>query len=412
MLYVLSIFLVLVCQSETLNIQGLTIDKHDNSVLLDGPNVKNTPSSIDVTEIGDLISRSFWAGRMKDDSSVDLTNHDFPKANLLVVNYGLDSKDAKDLGDATEMTYDFFPADSVSLTTSMSTSETPNKHGVVGTVWYTNDSPVEAYSNPHAYSSSITFPQLVGNQHKTTKVVAGSAEPKLAKSFVQNHFPVDSLNGETFESHHDLGFTKSELKETMKTDEFWINHKEHVQELEESHPLTTPFLMEVEYIRRLTKNMKAEEYPVLYNIATKTPEFPEAKDILKDALRQLKASFQETHPDGNSQLVFMKEPTIVHKADVPPVLPHYHPIEFSAIANITNVTTDYYVYSDSRSYQISFWLFWFALFFLCMTTNSMVFMDYNKDSRLFTTWQVGKGDKKGMGMGGSGPDMRSFNIRS
>eukprot|EP00494_Astrolonche_serrata_P002739 UN02745 len=44
----------------------------NNVVILEGIEFEEIPSSLDITDIGDIISRQFWVGKLKVDSPVKL----------------------------------------------------------------------------------------------------------------------------------------------------------------------------------------------------------------------------------------------------------------------------------------------------------------------------------------------------
>merc|ERR1719281_2098619 len=186
---ILVFYLPLICLGELLNLDGLSIQKHENSILIDGPNVQQTPEQLDVTDVADLIARSFWAGQINPKTPLRL-NHQAPDSNLFIVNFGVDSSildRAHSLkGSKAQLDYNFFPADPVSLLTSISTSKAPNDHGIVGRTWFVEDLPVNAYSSPKSFSSSISFPQAVAGTHPGAKVITGSADKQLALAISQD----------------------------------------------------------------------------------------------------------------------------------------------------------------------------------------------------------------------------------
>lgn len=374
--------------TEVLNLEGLQIQKHDNVVLLDGLSIDSVPEKVEVTDLADLISRSFWAGKLKETSPIKVDHQNIPSSNLFIVNFGADrsilSKSNPLSGQQAELTYDFFPADSVSLLTSMATARTPHQHGVVGEKWYVKGSPKEAYSDSATFSSEKSFPEIIHHSNEKTKIVTASPHSQLAKSFNQHSHPFDSLNGETFESNHGLGFTKDEARESFKTAPFWQDYSTQLETLDFDDPTVEKFLMGIEYLRRLSNSMKKSEEPILYSVATKSVSNDGAHEILLGAVSKLQKKFKETHPDGSSQIVFSKEPTVISNTETKLRMPQHRPVEFAESNSLGNVL------QNPRTYQIGSWLFFFAVFILYYFVYDFMTMDYASDATLFTKWKRGQ----------------------
>lgn len=411
-----SILLAFACHSKTIDLHGLTIEKGVNKVLLDGPNLKDVPQMVDVTDLGDLVTRMFWGHPIKEENPIKLDHTKTSDANLMVVTFGAEPLDSVK-GLQRDLDYNFFPADPVSLLTSLVTSRTPNHHGVVARQWFVDDKPVDAFSTANSFSSYVTFPELVGNAHPETKVLTSSSDPQLATAFAQNSFPIDTKNNEGFRSSHNLGFTNEELFESIKTNSFWKDLQSHVENLDHTNSEVVSFLKDIEYIRKLHEDLKQKKeektekkQPTLYNIAVKSPSSPDAHHILKKALSGLKSIFHEAYPSGSSQIISLQEPQIVEDKATHTVMPlHHKALEFSEVC--TNCKESGTVISDSRGYQIGIWIIFFMIFFLYMYIDSMAFMDYAKDATLFTTWVRSDKSKRVGNMNGQ-QDMRAFNIRN
>jgi len=415
--------------ADLLNLQGLKIQKHDNSIVMNGPHPESQ-EPVNLLDVADFLTRSFWSGSLSEESNLKIGAQG-PSANLMVVSFGTDTPQESLEGKPSDLTYDFFPADRVSLLTSLATSKHPNSHGVVGETWYVDDEPVDAYSGADAFSSKLTFPQLIGSTHAETKVIAASADSQLASSFTQDSYPVDSLTEDNFESNHGLGFSKADLNQEMETNDFWVKLKPSLEKLDQNEPLVANFLMEVEYIRRLADSMTSASEPVLYNVATTTPSHQGAQKILEAALNYVTAQFNSQHPTGSSQLVFMKEPVVVQNDKTTKMIPHHHAKEFitqSCSGDGSSTSVDCGDQNDSgttvtgaRIYQFGIWLFVFAALIILWFVNSVLGMQYETDSTLFTKWNRKSDRKAGMGrssapglgvMGANDLDMRAFNRRT
>lgn len=396
--------LSLLGRGEILNIQGLQVEKHENSVLIDGLNVENLPPLVGVTDLGDLITRSFWAGQLKETSTIELNHQHVPSSNLFIVNFGTDSSiltQTHELqGKTADLSYDFFPADSVSILTSMTTSRNPVEHGVVGKSWEVNQSPIEAYSEPKTFSSRNTFVEVVHNQNKRTKIVTASSNPQLARAFNQEKHAFDTVIDHEFQSSNGLQFTKEDLLAAFETEEFWKQFASQIAALDASDSFMESFLMEMEYIRRLSSNMQASEELVLFNIATNTPSNSAAQEILLGTISHVQKQFKVQYPEGSSQIVFFKEPTVISNSNSETKLSvPYQAVEFSEANDGLNGP----VLQDPRSYQIATWLTFFAVFIVYYFIYEFMTMDYDTDATLFTKWK--RGTKIDARMGGMGDMM-------
>jgi len=328
---------------------------------------------------------------------------------LFVVNFGVDKSildDSQDLeGSQAELKYDFFPADAVSLLTSMATSRTPDEHGVVGKQWFVNeDESVDAYSSAKSSASAPTFPQVIKNHHDEINVITASANPQLAKSINQiNSLPFDTLEDGEFKSHHGLSFSKEEALKATKETPFWKSFSTQLENLDVSDSLVESFIMDIEYLRRLTEKMEASESPVLYNVATSTPPNAAAQEILLGAVKETQKAFKKHHPEGTSQIVFMKEPNVISNAESTFSMPlHRKPVEFSVqYPDDPDAAKNTATLTDPRTSQISTWIAFMSLFFVYYFIHSFMTMDYESDATLFTKWKRGQkmGNMGGMDQG-------------
>jgi len=404
-----SVLLALICQSELLDLDGITVQKHQNSILLDGPNIQSVPRQLDVTDLGDHVARSFWSGPLKPESAVEM-DHNAPTSNLFIVNFGSDDEILDQehplKGSQSELVYDFFPADSVSLLTSMATAKTPNQHGVVGKSWFVDDNEVHAYDSPQSYSSQNSFAQVVGHQNDM-KIVSASSDPKLATAMTQNCDHADSVKDGRFNSQHGLGFSQEEMLAALDKEDFWGQYREPLSKLDLNDKEVVSFLMEMEYLRQLADLIKTSSDPALYNVATNSPSEAAAYEILLGAISHVQSIFKDQHPQGSSQIAFLKEPVITSK-DNRQEAPHYHPKEFATTLD------NGVVIADSRSQQFTYWLALLMFIGLYFFISGFAYMRYEDDATLFTKWKRGAMDSKmasAMGRDGfGGPDMRAFNI--
>jgi len=280
----------------------------------------------------------------------------------------------------------------------MTTSRNPVEHGVVGKSWEVNQSPIEAYSEPKSFSSRNTFVEVVHNQNKRTKIVTASSNPQLARAFNQEKHAFDTVIDHEFQSSNGLQFTKEDLLAAFETEEFWKQFASQIAALDASDSFMESFLMEMEYIRRLASNMQASEEPVLFNIATNTPSNSAAQEILLGTISHMQKQFKAQYPEGSSQIVFFKEPTVISNSETKLSVP-YQAVEFSEANDGLNGP----VLQDPRSYQIATWLTFFAVFFVYYFIYDFMTMDYDTDATLFTKWK--RGTKIDARMGGMGDMM-------
>merc|ERR1719251_845364 len=150
--------------------------------------------------------------------------------------------------------------------------------------------------------------------------------------------------------------------------------------------------------------MKSSQQPTLFNIATTTPSDPAAKEILLGALSHVQKQFKTQYPEGSSQIVFFKEPTVVSNSNSETKLSvPYQAFELSRANDNLNGP----VLQDPRSYQIATWLTFFAVFIVYYFIYDFMTMDYNTDATLFTKWKRGtKIDARMGGMGDMTGDVR------
>lgn len=130
--------------------------------------------------------------------------------------------------------------------------------------------------------------------------------------------------------------------------------------------------------------METNEQPTLYNIATTTPSNPAAHKILLGALSYAQKQFKTQHPEGSSQIVFFKEPTVVSNsnAEAKTTL-FYQAMELSQ--TLPNGATA----QDARSYQIAIWLTIFSILIVYYFVYDFMTLDYETDATLFTKWKRG-----------------------
>jgi len=200
-----------------------------------------TPNALDVTHVADLVVRSFWSGKMKEYSPINIDHSEMPSANLFIANFGVDGTLEHELqGNRVPLRYNFFPADSVSLLTSMATSRVPREHGIVGREWYVDDAPVEAYSDYTTFSSSVSFPNMID-----AEVITASADKQLGNAISQGVKSIDTLSNGNFESHHGLSFTKEEALRSIREHSFWKKYEKQLKTLDLNDEKTISFIMEM-----------------------------------------------------------------------------------------------------------------------------------------------------------------------
>lgn len=404
--FILLSFIFIHCQSKVLEVEGLKINTHDNHAYLSGQNLKEVPSNINLQDIGELIKSSYWVSPLTN-KNLQLDHSKVPEANLLVVSYGATAENEETLGSKTSVDYNFFPADSVSLLTTLSTSVEPKHHGIVGAKWYKQGELTSAYTDGETttFSSVPSFVDSIKNAHKdSVDIVTASHCNKLAKSIAQNN-EVHTVNEKNeYTTGSEPLFSLEDLKTELKNNEFWKQFN--------TEDIKTNFLMDIEYIRRLSEDMqKSSDKSTLYNIAVYVPDNEVAQKIFSKALTKIRSAFDRIYPEGSSQVVFLNEPTV---EEVGPEPAAYQPKVFSSKCgdSYSGTTTGYCtnenaIIQDSRSYQISTWSAWMGFFFLYMFCMEFAYMSYDNDSVLFSRYKRGNMSQS-MGMGG--PSTGAFNI--
>jgi len=386
------------CNSlQNLEVSNVVVKSHENIALLEGSNLKTIPESIDVTDVGDLLARNFWAGKVKETTVFDLTSQ-LPSANLLVVNFGVDDslkeipEFNKNQAQLTNLKVDFFPADPVSILTSIITGTSPADHGVIGESWMVGDEVVEAFSTEKTFSSSVSSLDLI-HQHYNNEVKIGASSSILAKALSHGNFPNTYFNGVKFISEEEeYNFTINDMINAMKNEKFWLDNKDSIGHLDLQNKNDINFLMEMEYIRRVGKNMDGSANFPLYNIATtslrKVAE-PEALNILSNSLNYLKSQFSKAYPEGSSQVLFIKPPEL-ESGFSQYTRDFIHPKEFNLDCSTTVcasadgvVTTEV----EGRAYQFKIWILFFSFVIVLWYVQSVSNLNYESDAILFSKWK-------------------------
>jgi len=395
---------ILICTCnclQNLEVSDVVVKSHENIAIIEGLNLNSTPESIDVTDVGDLLTRMFWAGKVKDTTVFDL-NSQLPSANLLVVNFGVDDS-VKDIPEfnvkqehLTNVNIGFFPADPVSILTSIITGTSPADHGVVGESWMVGDEVVEAFSAEKTFSSSVSSLDLI-NQHYQNEVTIGASSSILAKALSHGNFPNTYFNGVKFVSEQEqYNFTINDMINAMKKEKFWLDNKDAIGHLDLQNKNDINFLMEMEYIRRVGKNMDGSANFPLYNIATtslrKVVE-PEALKILANSLTYLKSQYSKAYPKGSSQMLFVKSPTL-ESGFSQYTRDFIHPKEFNencatTVCATADATTTTEV--EGRAYQFKIWILFFSFVIVLWYVQSVSSLNYESDAILFSKWKRSEG---------------------
>jgi len=411
------IFLLLTTHGNLVHLKDITLRKFDNAVILNGPPLREVPSNLDVTDIGDIVARSFWAGKLKEQSHVKL-GPSSSDANLLIINFGLDKSSLSHIkleGTKANLDNQFFPADHVSLLTSIATGKNPNEHGVIGEKWNVNDVVHQAYTEGEkaTFSSKLTFAQMIQRQDSRSQVHTYARNLKLGASLTQDLSRVQSLQLSRTALHHKL-----------QEESFWTSQQSNLAQLDLENPDVEAFLTECEQARRVADTMSSGKHPQFYNFAFSAAQninTPPALAILNRALQYLKSSFDSQHPSGSSQIVFLRQPEVENpETKLGKTLDYVHPkefggcdhmqclrtVQFSALLGDTAAPTTAATPASpknsmdgagigGRVMQISSWLIVAGV--LIVISFSYVFsnMNYQTDAILFTTWQRGTKPKMG-----------------
>jgi len=201
---------------------------------------------------------------------------------------------------------------------------------------------------------------------------------------LNQHHPIDTINGDKFESSHGIDFTKQEAMDALQNEDFWSLFSSQLESLDLSDPSVESFIMDMEYMRRLGKSMESNKQPTLYNMATTTPSNPAAHEILLGALSHVQEQFKTQYPEGSSQIVFFKEPTVVSNSNA-----ETKTSLFYQAMQLSESLTNGVVRQDPRSYQIAIWLTIFCIIIVYYFVYDFMTLDYETDATLFTKWQRG-----------------------
>jgi len=389
----------------------------ENNLVLFSDNVKNLPEDVSITELGDIVARTYWVGKLNPESKVEVEAN-LPSASLNLFTFGLDKTELSEetlnelFGSMKQsnLNVPFHPADHTSIVTSAFTGRVPRQHGVVGQTWLERGSEVEAFSNNNRSPAKVGVMNLLRSNYPSMNIVAGSNNQILGRALTQGTTTASSMNQNEFSSSNaKYVFTWAELKTQLTTDPFWVAMKKQVDALDLEDPLVQSFLMEMEYFHRVTENMmQTSEEIQMFNLASTSLEnMPElSEDVLLicfATLSNLHSNFKQVFPDGASQMAFIKTPAL-HETDLHTELESklaefkYTPqsvrlrgLEFNQVCTdglicIIDPSVDVTPGNHETTYQIGVWLCFFCtmavLFFSCAFCG----MDYSSDALLFTKW--------------------------
>jgi hypothetical protein len=389
----------------------------ENNLVLFSDNVKNLPEDVSITELGDIVARTYWVGKLNPESKVEVEAN-LPSASLNLFTFGLDKTELSEetlnelFGSMKQsnLNVPFHPADHTSIVTSAFTGRVPRQHGVVGQTWLERGSEVEAFSNNNRSPAKVGVMNLLRSNYPSMNIVAGSNNQILGRALTQGTTTASSMNQNEFSSSNaKYVFTWAELKTQLTTDPFWVAMKKQVDALDLEDPLVQSFLMEMEYFHRVTENMmQTSEEIQMFNLASTSLEnMPElSEDVLLicfATLSNLHSNFKQVFPDGASQMAFIKTPAL-HETDLHTELESklaefkYTPqsvrlrgLEFNQVCTdglicIMDPSVDVTPGNHETTYQIGVWLCFFCtmavLFFSCAFCG----MDYSSDALLFTKW--------------------------
>jgi len=389
----------------------------ENNLVLFSDNVKNLPEDVSITELGDIVARTYWVGKLNPESKVEVEAN-LPSASLNLFTFGLDKTELSEetlnelFGSMKQsnLNVPFHPADHTSIVTSAFTGRVPRQHGVVGQTWLERGSEVEAFSNNNRSPAKVGVMNLLRSNYPSMNIVAGSNNQILGRALTQGTTTASSMNQNEFSSSNaKYVFTWAELKTQLTTDPFWVAMKKQVDALDLEDPLVQSFLMEMEYFHRVTENMmQTSEEIQMFNLASTSLEnMPELNEdvllICFATLSNLHSNFKQVFPDGASQMAFIKTPAL-HETDLHTELESklaefkYTPqsvrlrgLEFNQVCTdglicIIDPSVDVTPGNHETTYQIGVWLCFFCtmavLFFSCAFCG----MDYSSDALLFTKW--------------------------
>jgi len=389
----------------------------ENNVVLFSDNVKNLPEDLSVTELGDIVARTYWVGKLNPESKVEVEAN-LPSATLNLFSFGLDKTELNEetlnelFGSMKQsnLNVPFHPADHTSIVTSAFTGRVPRQHGVVGQTWLERGSEVEAFSNNNRSPAKVGVMNLLRSNYPSMNIVAGSNNQILGRALTQGTTTASSMNQNEFSSSNaNYVFTWAELKTQLTTDPFWVAMKKQVDALDLEDPLVQSFLMEMEYFHRVTENMmQTSEEIQMFNLASTSLEnMPElSEDVLLicfATLSNLHSNFKKVFPDGASQMAFIKTPTLFEtdlhtelesklaEFKYTPQSVRLRGLEFNQVCTdglicIIDPSVDVTPGNHETTYQIGVWLCFFCtmavLFFSCAFCG----MDYSSDALLFTKW--------------------------
>jgi len=379
---------------------GSLISGNENIILLSGA---EPASSISVMDIGDVMARSFWVGRMQTSAKSKVLNYDLPSADLLMFNFGTDSATYNALPNAetlaqmnkADLTIPFHPADPVSIVTSALTAEAPGTHGVVGKYWTERGSTVEAFSSARRFPSTVGVVNLMSDEYDGLKVTACASDRVLSHALSEGTAASSFVKDGVFVGpQQSLTFTWEKLQTSMKSDPVWASLSEQTATLDLSEPNTQMFLMEMEYLNRLGSSFSGKQMQ-LFNVATtsmeKMDQTPAVLAIFSTMVDRTVSKFNEAFPTGVAQVAFLETPVMEPHMLEAKLSQRLTGKEFTEVCQQgdvlcfkANQELDGVQYT---TYQAAVWTMLAAglivLFFSC----SFCQMRYTDDALLFTKWK-------------------------
>jgi len=402
--------------------KGQLLEGNNNLLLVDGPNIKNCQEAGTVPQMGDLVTRSLWVGKLKKGSAICETNTNLPTSILMMTSFGVDRAHFEDFPHkqrlATKSTFKLnletshFPASKVAVLTSIMTGHNPNLHGVPDETWEEGTRTVEAFSAPETHASQPSIEALIKNHYHDTQLVAGSAQKAIANALAQDGVSGDYYIKDQMKFHSSnpsFSFTPDDLEIELKESLFWTSLADQLKKIQLT-PDHLQFLMEMEYLRRVADSMKSSDHEVIYSLASTTlpedaPQY--ILQIYSFALAYLKVNFRKAYPDGLSQLAFIKLPKLETHAlleskmssldsEINLLTPRVESKHFNVVCATDDVTCLGQGIGSSckpgdcmKTLMIGYWFAIFMIITLICFTYSMSTMKYDTDALLFTTWQRG-----------------------
>jgi len=409
-------------RSDRVSATGDLVDGGKNFALFGG-NLKEKKLDdhppISVTDIGETISKSLWLGKLKKKDNPDAPTYvyDLPSANLLLINFGVDGDifnklplNSKFLENRIKenLDVDFFPADEVSIMTTLLTGNLPQIHGVTGSKWKENGKPVDAFSTPGRSSSKNSIFDLLKVQENESNLhIVGAATTKvLAQAMTTDAYGAsyfDSPQSFTSTDHPDLSFTWQDLLQSMSGDNVWKQSADLIANLDLKSPAVELFLMEMEYLNRVSKSFEQHrDAKSFYSLATTTVgplrDNDQVLAIFSHFLENLLTEYKTAYPNGNDQLVFVVTPSVephallqskLEKMGYPDRgLKHMNSMELSEVCGTAGAVCvgtpkggHYY-----QTYQISIWVLFLALLATWSFSCNFAFQDFTQDATLYSTW--------------------------